>query len=220
MRITFPLGLLAFCGAASAASFDCNHARSSAEKVVCSNPELSDLDDTLGRYYSGAMAALRENGTCLREDQQRWLGAKRAPCNGAACLREVYVQRLAELYAIQPGINTQRQLQLPATPSIVWVMGPEAKELPVVQSRVAWIEGEVRHDEALGAYVVRTSEGKPYVLLADIMRGGANDDHLASLAKPPAGGYRIAARGRVADDGGRTVPFFDRRFCTFIYRLP
>jgi uncharacterized protein len=220
MRIAFLLGLLAFCGAASAASFDCNRARSSAEKVVCSNPELSDLDDTLGRYYSGAMAALRENGVCLREDQQRWLGAKRAPCNGPACLREVYLQRLAELYAIQPGINAQRQLALPAAPSIVWVMGPQPEESAIVQSRAAWIEGEVRYDEGLGAYVVRTSEGKPYVLLADILRGGANEDHLASLSKPPVGGYKIAARGRVADDGGRAVPFFDHRFCTFIYRLP
>jgi DNA-directed RNA polymerase specialized sigma subunit len=45
---------------ATAASFDCNKAASWVEKSVCSNAELSKLDDQLAKSYHDALASLSE----------------------------------------------------------------------------------------------------------------------------------------------------------------
>lgn len=210
------LFLAAACGAADAASFDCRKARDGVERSICANPELSDLDDVMARYFHGALATLQENARCLREDQLTWLRVRRARCNNAACLRSIYLERLAELFALQPGINTRRSLPLPDGPVLVWAMAPQ-QDAPQVASRPFNVQGELRYDEGAGAYVVRTPEGRNFALLPDIMRGGSNETQLASLATTLSG-YKVAARGRLAD--GQPTPFFDHRYCTFIYRMP
>src|SRR6185503_5583366 len=92
---------LLLAGTAQSASFACDLARSTAEKAICGDPELSTLDEHLGRYYSAARSVLKSADSCLVSDQRNWLRARRDACSDAGCLRQVYLQRLAELDPLQ-----------------------------------------------------------------------------------------------------------------------
>jgi uncharacterized protein len=59
---------------AVAASFDCNKAASWLEKTVCSNPELSKLDEQLAKAYRDALASLSPEGQKeTKQYQRQWL---------------------------------------------------------------------------------------------------------------------------------------------------
>ena len=69
---------------AAAASFPCEKAQTRIEKAICADAEVSQLDEYLGRYYSGARTALRESASCLVADQRQWLSSVRNGCPDAA----------------------------------------------------------------------------------------------------------------------------------------
>lgn len=218
MRTVAALILAFACCFAWSAGFDCAKARSGVEKSICADAALSGLDEILARYYQGAALALRENAACLAPDQREWL-RKRDSCADAACLNTAYLERLGELSALQPGINTQRKLALPDVPRLAWAMAPEPDRFaaPPIASRPARVVGRVLYDESRNGFMLRTDAGKQYLLLPDMMRGGANEDVLPSLARQETA--RFSARGRLAgkDEGH---PYFDHRHCIYIHRMP
>lgn len=92
-------------GSAAAASFDCQKARTRAEKLICATPALSRADEELGRQYKAARAATRD-AKGLRDAQQRWV-RKRDLCADAACMLAAYEHRIPELRATaRPGPRT------------------------------------------------------------------------------------------------------------------
>ncbi|MES2898729.1 MAG: ankyrin repeat domain-containing protein [Pseudomonadota bacterium] len=96
-----PLGLLLivlFCARATAAGFDCELASSVQEKLICANPELSELDSQIGAAYQIALNQL-EGAVLTRMTlaQSRWLRNTRNRCQTAACLLTVYKKRLNEM---------------------------------------------------------------------------------------------------------------------------
>jgi uncharacterized protein len=111
---------------ARAASFPCEKASSAAEKLVCQDGEVSVLDEVLGRRYAAARLVLKGAQACLTEDQRIWLLKERAACTDTLCLKRTYLQRLAQLDALQPGATANRNLDLPAVPALVWVVPPAA----------------------------------------------------------------------------------------------
>ncbi|MBT1073633.1 lysozyme inhibitor LprI family protein [Pelotalea chapellei] len=64
--------LLIFVTHTFAASFDCNKARTKTEKEICSNKELSDLDDKLQNLYKQALAIVPYKEE-LKKQQLNWL---------------------------------------------------------------------------------------------------------------------------------------------------
>lgn len=88
--LALPLGALA-------ASFDCSKATTQVEKSICSNEELSRLDEALASEYR--TATLAESDSRLRLDQRRWL-ARRNACGNTACIVKAYEARLLQLRAI------------------------------------------------------------------------------------------------------------------------
>ena len=104
----FPiLGLAHPAVAADGPSFDCAKAGSSAEEVVCSDPELSALDVELADTYGAALAAAdgldagaEEAVATLKATQRGWIKG-RDECWKAedlrACVETAYLQRSAEL---------------------------------------------------------------------------------------------------------------------------
>jgi uncharacterized protein len=212
------VAVLSLSGAAAAAGFDCAGAATATEKTICADAGLSDLDYWLGRYYQGASMALRENASCLAADQREWL-RRRERCREAGCLKALYRERLGEFAGLQPGINTRRKLELPEVPSLAWAMAPEADRIvaPPIASRPAVVEGTLLYAQARNSFVLRSGEGVDYILLPDIMRGGANADALPSLAADATSRYSARGRLAVKDDGH---PAFDHRHCIFIHRLP
>jgi uncharacterized protein len=82
-----------------AASFDCAKAASLVEKMVCSDSELSKLDDDLSTAYqavSGDSAAADQ----VRRDQRQWLAGRNA-CRDRVCIKSAYDRRLADLLALR-----------------------------------------------------------------------------------------------------------------------
>jgi uncharacterized protein YecT (DUF1311 family) len=86
-----------FSTQALAASFDCNKATTRVEKAVCSNPELSKLDEQLAKAYHDALARLSSKGQKeTREYQRQWL--KQLPgCQSDGCLEDFYEKRIEQL---------------------------------------------------------------------------------------------------------------------------
>jgi uncharacterized protein len=77
-------------------SFSCRYARSTAEKLVCGDPDLAALDRQLANTYSN-MAGQPINRVRLKAGQARWMRQVRDACNDAACVRRAYRSRNAEL---------------------------------------------------------------------------------------------------------------------------
>jgi uncharacterized protein len=86
---------LALMPSARAATFDCKKASTFAEKVVCSDSQLSAMDDELGRLYKGALAGTPNNET-LESDQKAWLSL-RDQCRDSDCIKKAYADRISAL---------------------------------------------------------------------------------------------------------------------------
>ncbi|NWB99558.1 DUF1311 domain-containing protein [Pseudomonas gingeri] len=87
---------------ARAASFDCQKASTAVEQAICTHPELSELDSTLGVHYSRAMAKLApDQRDALRSGQRTWLHTRNAcaaePDKLADCLQPLLSQRVVEV---------------------------------------------------------------------------------------------------------------------------
>jgi uncharacterized protein len=94
---------------ATAASFDCKKAVSWVEKTVCSNPELSNLDEEMAKAYHDALGSLSPAGQKeTKQYQKQWLKEisqycikdKRQISNSATCLKISYKERITQLKKI------------------------------------------------------------------------------------------------------------------------
>ncbi len=95
-RILFLLSLYAFTSSAHSASFDCTKASSLVEQAICTDKQLSDLDEQLMLYYKKALLS-SANATALKTEQQAWLKNGRNICADKTCLAQAYKSRLAAL---------------------------------------------------------------------------------------------------------------------------
>jgi uncharacterized protein len=211
--------VLLWSAAAAAASFPCEKAQTRIEKAICADAEVSQLDEYLGRYYAGARTALRESASCLLADQKQWLSSVRNPCPDAACLKKVYLERLGELHALQPGASSLRNVALPPVPPLVWIIPPAdnvaAPPRPNAKPLVA--KGRVINELEKGdGFVLRTAEGATHILLLAMFFDGASVDALNALAKQPAATF--LARGHAANDPRGNI-YYEPSRCVFLYRL-
>jgi uncharacterized protein len=95
------VGTTGHIGTAHAASFDCKaaSAKKCPEKSVCSNTDISSLDDQVGKLYSKWRGALKtEDGIeAARDEQSYWLSVRdKCGCN-EVCLIDAYDGRVQEL---------------------------------------------------------------------------------------------------------------------------
>jgi len=99
MRLLIPLLLCAaglpFDAVAQGASFDCAHAATSVEKMICAQSDLSKADEELAPTFTSALA-MTLRPAMLRLDQIAWL-AQRDKLTTADDLRAAYRNRASEL---------------------------------------------------------------------------------------------------------------------------
>lgn len=82
---------------ARAASFDCEKAVSSMEKIICGDPKLSELDSKLLATYKSALSQAQD-ADALRLQQRSWVKSDRDPLEySLEKLYSVYIERIAEL---------------------------------------------------------------------------------------------------------------------------
>ena len=99
------IGILGTCllsTHANAASFDCNKATTWIEKTICTNTELSDLDEAMAKKYREDInnAANNEDSEVYRNnviiDQKLWLTFQRNTCKDTECLIREYTEHIEE----------------------------------------------------------------------------------------------------------------------------
>lgn len=86
------------CGA-QAASFDCDKAASSVEKMICADSTLSNLDSMLSSVYGKALFRAADP-SALKATQRSWLKSTRNVCQTVQCVELAYKRRLLDLRAI------------------------------------------------------------------------------------------------------------------------
>ena len=89
------VALLLISSYSLAASFDCNNASTNIEKIICSNNELSSLDDELSEVYKSA--TLKD--ASIKQSQREWI-KQRNNCDTDSCIIENYKNRINELKLI------------------------------------------------------------------------------------------------------------------------
>jgi uncharacterized protein YecT (DUF1311 family) len=97
LRHSFWLILIFACIPIHAASFNCAKASQLVESLICADPDLSALDDSLADAYRDALANTGAAGN-LRAAQRQWLKSRNA-CQSKACLAQKYAARLTTLGA-------------------------------------------------------------------------------------------------------------------------
>ncbi|MDR0666943.1 MAG: lysozyme inhibitor LprI family protein [Campylobacteraceae bacterium] len=91
------LTLLLLSASLFSASFDCKKATTDVEKLICSNEELSQLDDELNKSYKELLSKVNENDKkTITQEQREWI-KKRNRCKDANCIKDQYEQQLSSL---------------------------------------------------------------------------------------------------------------------------
>ena len=80
-------------GLSLAASFDCDRATTSVEKLICAEHGLSQFDEKLSAVYQEVLRSAPDSAGIKRE-QAKWLSEVRDLCTDSACLEKEYSNRL------------------------------------------------------------------------------------------------------------------------------
>jgi uncharacterized protein YecT (DUF1311 family) len=81
---------------AAGPSFNCRYARTAAERMICSRPDLAAADRRLNEAYEDAIAAGADRAA-LRLEQDRWLAIREGAAPDPDAVRDVYERRIEEL---------------------------------------------------------------------------------------------------------------------------
>jgi uncharacterized protein len=117
VAVTILSNIATLCNLCNAASFECKKANRAVQQMVCSNPELSKLDDEMAMVYSAVFAratapkskssgrTMYSSGLTitttpeqLRDQQRDWLST-RNKCTDLACVTSAYINQLNILKA-------------------------------------------------------------------------------------------------------------------------
>lgn len=203
----------------NAASFPCEKAQAAIEKLICGTPEVSELDEYLGRYYAAARTSFRHAESCLVNDQRAWLRTVRDACKDAACLKRAYLERLAVLHAVQPGATSLRNIELPKSPPLVWIVPPAADQVAAPRNQPTVplsASGKVVNDISTGdGYILQSNTGEKILIVPLMFLEQPTSDALESLARLPNSAYMI--RGHT-DSKGTAAKAFASSQCAFVYR--
>ena len=83
-------------------SFDCRRARSTTEKMICSDAELARLDRELGRAYDRAKNSTVDPAAFRRQSELEWR-RREAICQDRGCLLRWYTYRRDQLVSVING---------------------------------------------------------------------------------------------------------------------
>ncbi len=204
---------------AQAASFPCVEAKSAVEKSICASPEISNLDEYLGRYYAAVRIGLVHAESCVVDDQRAWLRNVRDACKDASCLKRVYLERLATLHALQPGATSLRNVELPRLPPLVWIVPPAADQVAAPRNRpvkTLVASGRILDEIANGdGFVLQSNAGVKHLFAPLMFLGQPTIAVLAQLARDANARYEIRGKAELAQRGANA---FSSGHCAFVYR--
>lgn len=208
--------------AAPEAGFACAKATTAVERLICSSDELADLDRSLAAYYAVARSIFEESRDCLRADQTRWLREVRNRCTAAECVERAYLERLAELDALQPGASAITFRELPALPVLLAVIPPngDAQSIPREAARDVRFVGRYAFDADYGLTFVDEQQQR-FVLAA------LNQSVPDALPALEHNRTKLIVRGKVLEKAPSPASYpsippphaeFDPHACVFLHR--
>lgn len=165
-------GLLMGAGMpASGASFECKKASTSVEKAICTSPELSELDSTLGVYYGQAMAKLApDQRDELRRGQRAWLQTRNAcasePQTLAGCLQSRLSQRVVEVGSISHKDTAALDAIIASIPYHPAHAAEGLRRFPMNDLAAAWLVYLQRFEPDSGVTASEAEENRKQVLVA------------------------------------------------------
>jgi uncharacterized protein YecT (DUF1311 family) len=124
-----------------AASYECKDVKDEISKVICDDPELSDLDERLASSYKEYVESAPENKKyIIKRDQWRWLLRTRAAC-AAGAYPDISLQRscLAFLYGGRTAAFDREErygdhsFSLPSDPRSLHYRIVEGERLPICE---------------------------------------------------------------------------------------
>ncbi len=86
---------------ASAASFDCEKARSNVEKLICTDPALSKMNEDLNSIYQHVLSEATDKSVIVQL-QREWLKREVHICTQSSCLKNAFSSRIDFLQRIAP----------------------------------------------------------------------------------------------------------------------
>jgi uncharacterized protein len=197
---------------ANAASFDCTKARSDSEKLICTGPELSKLDDELARQFAIAKQKMGSDAAFREQTRQEWRRREQT-CHDKACLTDWYATRHDEL---QAALATQVKTQTPENTAPVAAPppapSPSFQQVTAPELYAAYHDNEVAADQKYKGRALRIRGivgsiskdifDKPYVTLlagsqfdtVQLQFGDTSNEQLAKLRKGM--NIEVTCRGR------------------------
>jgi uncharacterized protein len=97
MALFYIVGTLLCVGApATAASFNCEKAKTNIEKLICADGELGELDAALAKVYGKARISSGDSDA-VDAVERDWLKTVRDKCSSVDCLKSAYHARIKQL---------------------------------------------------------------------------------------------------------------------------
>jgi uncharacterized protein len=97
--------LMAVGGAAQAASFDCNRARTADEKAICADRVLNDKDVRMALLFDITQRLVPMGSRdAIRDSQKVWLAQRRTCGARVSCLSLAYDRRIAALNRVMDRV--------------------------------------------------------------------------------------------------------------------
>lgn len=111
--ITFFFVAAACAGMANAQSFNCRRAYFADEKLICTRPELAQLDNQLASVFGRAIGRLSPSErTALENGETQWAIGRRKCHSDFACIAQHYRSRIEQL---SPPASRRASEQAPPT---------------------------------------------------------------------------------------------------------
>lgn len=217
--LLFALAVLFSPLAGHAASFDCTKDVSQVEKLICTEDELSRLDDELAAAYraaSGAAGAADQ----VRRDQRQWLAVRNA-CGDRVCIKSAYDHRLADLRAARGSSQAGKPAAAPVTDAKPSVQAPATSALPgerqgsgvreIRSAEFKHFDGRVRIDAGRAVFSHYDQSGNSYNIVAVSIADGS----ARNLVEGVRGGRFVAEDARYlvySSEGANASPLvvFDK----------
>jgi uncharacterized protein len=218
-RLLAAMAMAAAVLPAQAASFNCTKAATPVETTICDNDELSELDSAAARYYRNAQDTLPGAKACLLADQRAWLQIRNR-CADAACLKDLYLSRLAELDKVQPARRAGEPMALPERSFLVGIIPPTDRPPDAAESdpaRATQLDITGTLTEAEGGFIFTAPDGRAIALMTWYIEPTALDQLKAAMMTP---GTRFAVRGFAGRNSASGQSYIEPRRCAFVYQLP
>ncbi|ALM86484.1 hypothetical protein ASB57_29285 [Bordetella sp. N] len=120
---------------AHAVTFDCAKARSAPEKLICSNPDLSQADDHLKQTFDAARARATDKKAFNDRAKQEWQRREKT-CTDAACVRQWYADQ-ERLYAAEAPARAPAVQPAPSAPAPAGSAHPGTASAPTLPAPAA-----------------------------------------------------------------------------------